>query len=64
MTGVVFLEFVNKEKTNMVYESKFLEVFKTAISPYPYKVIWSYNIFEFALQLPRINQENTHYTLF
>ena len=26
MTGVVFLEFVNKENTNMVYESKFLEV--------------------------------------
>jgi hypothetical protein len=26
MTGVVFLEFVNKENTNMVYDSKFLEV--------------------------------------
>ena len=64
MTGVVFLEFVNKENTNMVYESKFLEVLGQQFHHTPYKVICSYNIFEFALQRPRINQENTYYTFF
>ena len=66
---VVFLEFVNKENTNMVYERKFQEVLDRAslrqqFHHTPYKVIWSYNFFELVLQLPRINQENTYYTFF
>ena len=53
---VVFLEFVNKENTNMVYESKFLEVLDSNFTIPHTKIygrpdIWSYNLFELALQL-------------